>query len=434
MLKKAVTAFKPMPRPWPTVRRWGRWLAPLTLGLAMAVGDGAAARPRKTVLLQHNAQSTQIPLADLQQLARTSRTSDVLQAYLATIPLTAPDLAALLNFEIYTGSIPLSSSNVDFAAVQIGRVIGEPLRRERQADMRSALVAAFEDDRQVTVLEILEEYPGDEVRIGLAQIDALFSDLALFLDRIDPVLAVVQQLLPELVCDCGFEGGATAATPAVLKVAKAGLPECDRPPALKQAEDTVEPEVQRHRPAPISERIVIDFGPLRPSFAVADLENFVETGELPRAWRFYFRVAGLSPEEFRQALTQEVTVDFLFLDGLLNNILGEYILFQAGSVIHTRSERNNIQALRAALVRSAADDNRISLFEFLRNYPQQSVILEGLNLARFGSNLSRDGAVQTATAGLEDMLLELQGSIADQVCNCEDEAAEPVSGDRPPPP
>lgn len=429
-------------------------------------GGPAIARPEKNVLLQYDSSFAEVPLADLEQLAETGTASDELSAYLQTTPLTEEDLAAVLSFEIYTGTIPFSSTNVNFAAIQLSKAIGDPLRRERYRAMRRALRESFEGDRAITVIEIVENYPSSRTRISLDQIDQLFGDVALFVNRVEPVLSVIKLLLPELVCDCGFNdgqiegsapgrplGAAEAAAMVTAQGTKQSRP-CDRlasglkqitpgetptplvpsPPDALSRPDAIIPtdiavpltptagDSAAQLPEPINERIVIDFGPLRPSFKVRDLEKFVETGVLPRAWRLYLRVAGLNAEGFRTALTQEVDVDLLFLDGLLNNILGEYLLFQVGHVIHTRSGSNNIQALRAALVLSAADDNKISLFEFLKNYPERSVILDGLNLARFGSNLSRRGAVGTATAGLEDMLLELQAGIADDICDCPDDA------------
>jgi hypothetical protein len=185
----------------------------------------------------------------------------------------------------------------------------------------------------------------------------------------------------------------------------------------------VSPQTSR-LPSPIAENIIIAVGPIRPSFAIQDLDRFVETGIVPSGWRFFFSVAGINAEEFRTALTTEVDIDVLFIDRRLNGLLGEYLLFQVGQVIHTPSEDANIQAIRSALIFSAVDDGRISLLEFLRNYPSTNIVIQGLNLARFGRALQNQGLVTSQTAGLEDMLLELQAGVAENICDCEGEGAD----------
>jgi hypothetical protein len=71
---------------------------------------------------------------------------------------------------------------------------------------------------------------------------------------------------------------------------------------------------------------------------------------------------------FPTALLQVLScTDALFMGTHLNGILGEYLLFQVGQIIHTPSEEANIQAMRSALIFSAVDDGRISLLEFFAN-------------------------------------------------------------------
>jgi hypothetical protein len=441
------------------------------------------------VLLQYRSTSTEVPLSDLQALADTGEISPALDAYFQTIELTPEEAQRILSAVIYDEGIPINNTNAKFVALQLSQSIGDVWRRERQEDMFTALRASFEDDRQISMIEIIENYPDSITRVSLNRLGRLQSDLTLFIERIEPILRVVQQLLPELVCDCVLEGetlpeatnpdeAQMVATDAWLntthETASKDVTACigtmraekraiyDRaiaqlkgivndaqgaPPGMPRnvafmteqaslsalgpfAQSQPEPLVplslnNRSRlPDPVVKDIIISFGPFRPSFNVEAMEEFIKTGNLPNGWRFYLSVAGLSSEEFRTALTEEVNVDSAFMDDLLNNILGEYLLFQVGTVIHTPSRGANIQALRSALILSAIDDGKVSLFEFIQRYPASQIIIEGLNLARFGSNLSRQGVVGTTTAGLEDMLLELQAGVADDVCNCVEEQPE----------
>lgn len=406
----------------------------------------SVASAEKTILLQYRARSAQVPLADLQVLVETGEASAMLQNFFQDIPLDIEETRETLGTRIYDGQIPISSRGVEFVSIQLGTFIGDALGRERRDDMQQALRDSFIDDRQITIIEIIENYPDSTTRVNLNQLTQRHSDLTLFIERIEPILSVIEDLLPELVCDCELEqeptaaaeqsGGQSASSPVLTishqntQANKATLG-CSRNTALeKQGEEASSipliplPLDGRSRlPDPIAETVVITFGPLRPSFKIRDLEQFIETGEAPSSWRFYFNVAGLDEEEFRTALTHEVEVDVSLINDWLNNILGEYLLFQVGTIIHTPSGNANVQAIRAAIVLSAMNDGKISLFEFLRNYPAPAVVVEGVNLARFGANLSRRGIIDTVTGttGLEHMLLELQAEVADDICNCVDE-------------
>ncbi|MGP1387790.1 MAG: alpha/beta hydrolase [Thainema sp.] len=188
-------------------------------------------------------------------------------------------------------------------------------------------------------------------------------------------------------------------------------------PALKLSteSDIIAPTAE-----PIAESVIFTFGPLRPSFKIADLQAFAETSDLPRGWRFYFNVANIDAKQFHKALVEEVELDTVQLSSVFNSLIGEYVLFQASRVVHTPAQTANIQALRSAIILSAADDNKISLLELLTHYPASNVIVEGLNLVRFTGNLKHDGIVNTTTAGLESMLLQMQANAADHVCACEE--------------
>lgn len=183
---------------------------------------------------------------------------------------------------------------------------------------------------------------------------------------------------------------------------------------------STESDVIAQTAEPIAESVIFSFGPLRPSFKIADLQEFAETAKVPRGWRFYFSVANIDAKQFHKALVEEVELDPVQLSSVFNSFIGEYVLFQASRVVHTPTQTANIQALRSAIILSAADDNKISLLELLTHYPASNVIVEGLNLVRFTGNLKHDGIVNTTTAGLENMLLQMQANAADQVCECEE--------------
>lgn len=174
-------------------------------------------------------------------------------------------------------------------------------------------------------------------------------------------------------------------------------------------------------PAVAAERLVFTYGPLRPSFSISELEAFAAGGRVPSSMRFYLNVANADPDVVRAILSEEFDLSLQFVDQKFNTLLGEFVLFQMGKIIHTPSREANIQALRSALVLSVSDDNKISLIEFMRNYPTRELHIDGIKLSQVARNLRQVSAdirevksrIQLWVAVGKDFLSE----IAD--CDCQ---------------
>jgi hypothetical protein len=125
-----------------------------------------------------------------------------------------------------------------------------------------------------------------------------------------------------------------------------------------------------------AERIVLKYGTLKGSIAVADLTTFAETGKTSLDLEAYLHMSKSDPQAVRQALTKQTKADPILLDRALNSPLGETALDKIGEAIHPPSGVANRQALRSALVLSASDDGKLSLLEAIQKYPTQEVQVE----------------------------------------------------------
>lgn len=166
-----------------------------------------------------------------------------------------------------------------------------------------------------------------------------------------------------------------------------------------------------------SSEIIITYGPFAQSVAVKELETFVETGQMSPSIRFLVNVTNQNPEDVRKALTTELGVGMVFLSDLLNTLPGEYVLFQAGQVVHTKSRRANIQSLRGALVLSAYKDDKISLLEVFQNYPTQQMYVDGLTLADTASEVI--GFIEGVGESLEIPLAIAKDFLGSFICECD---------------
>ena len=152
-----------------------------------------------------------------------------------------------------------------------------------------------------------------------------------------------------------------------------------------------------------AEQVVLKYRIFRESISIEELSTFAETGELSRSLQINFALARQDPKAIRQSLTEPVEVNPIFLDRILNSVVGNVVLDEVSQIVHTPSGRADRQALRAALVLSASRDRQITLIETLRNYPTQEIEVEGDRLERAYRQISRLGGT------LEDVLDVIRG-------------------------
>ncbi|MBP0020186.1 MAG: alpha/beta hydrolase [Cyanobacteria bacterium SBLK] len=166
-----------------------------------------------------------------------------------------------------------------------------------------------------------------------------------------------------------------------------------------------------------AEEIVFTYGPFQQSFDVENLKAFAETGEVARDVKVLLRYSGQEPETLRRIMSAELNVDFLFLYDALSTLPGEYALFELGNIIHTKSRRANIQALRAAIVMSARGDNRISLLDFFQNYPLDRMYIDGNKALRVASDVN--DIIDTVSELLQVPVAVMRDLLGPFICECD---------------
>ncbi|RMF68865.1 MAG: alpha/beta hydrolase [Cyanobacteria bacterium J069] len=181
-------------------------------------------------------------------------------------------------------------------------------------------------------------------------------------------------------------------------------------------------------PASAAESVVVSFGPLSRSFSVAELRSLADTGEASSKLRWYLNTAGVRPAAMQTLLSQKAPVPLEFADQVLNSLPGEFGLFQLGQLVGPSGRAASLQAMRAALVLSAADDNQISLIEVLENYPTQRLYVDGLGLLRTARDLQ--DLMSGAEGSFEAIASALENLVPGLFCDCEPNAAG-GAGDRP---
>jgi hypothetical protein len=134
-----------------------------------------------------------------------------------------------------------------------------------------------------------------------------------------------------------------------------------------------------------ADKVVVRLGPLAESISLAELQEAADTGEFPRGWELYTR--RISPEQrrlFIEALRVKIPIDVVTLSSLLYTEIGTSMLTTLSQAL-VRKDDAGVQALRAAFVLGASENQGLSLLNFIAAYPSQRLeidVLQALQVAR----------------------------------------------------
>jgi hypothetical protein len=103
----------------------------------------------------------------------------------------------------------LNSSAGEFVLIQLQKFIQSS---NGATDLRSALRDSIQDDRNISLLEVIEKYPEPQVTVDITSLVKAYGDVSTFVDRILPALEVAKEYLQGIICDC--KQSAAPAAPA----------------------------------------------------------------------------------------------------------------------------------------------------------------------------------------------------------------------------
>lgn len=214
-----------------------------------------------------------------------------------------------------------------------------------------------------------------------------------------------------------FQSQATRMTAPTLREARAiswlsSLPSRMRHPHIRQ----VSPQLVRGllgslivafscsiaNPSMAAERLKLRLGPFEQSIAIADLEDFAETGELSPTLRPYGVV--LTPT-LRKALAERLELDPNFGDQVVNDLLsspaGKRMLLALGVAI----PGSTVEQLQAAITMAARQANGLSVLAVLKAFPEETITVDLTSAAAIASQVNFSyWATQTLNPILEKEL------------------------------
>jgi hypothetical protein len=137
-----------------------------------------------------------------------------------------------------------------------------------------------------------------------------------------------------------------------------------------------------------AEQVILKYGSFQGSVTVQELNQFVKTGKTTPTLRTYLQTAKQDPGLARQALTAGIKAEPAFLNSLLSSWAGPILLDQVGEVVNPPGRQLDAQGLRTALSTSISQDGEVTLLGAIRNYPEDTVELQGDRLIPVYERLS----------------------------------------------
>lgn len=162
------------------IRFWG--CAGLYLLASLAISSSIRiAEASESVVLRYSIFQQSLSVSELSTLARTGELSSSLRAYLERANRSSDELRQVLTQEIPVDPILLSqilnSSPGEFLLDGVSQVIRTPSGTASRQSLRAALVGSALSDGEIQLIEVLENYPTQEVYVDGDRLDQIYNQI-----------------------------------------------------------------------------------------------------------------------------------------------------------------------------------------------------------------------------------------------------------------
>lgn len=161
------------------VKRLGLGLSISIAALTLLWGTRTPAAER--IVLQYGFMSGSVAIEDLETLAETGETSWELRAYLLLANQKPETLRQVLTQEVaVNGKLLeglLTTPPGEIILDQVGDVLHNRENEDNSQALRSAIVDSALPDGKITLLEVLQNYPSDEIHVNGDRVGELAATL-----------------------------------------------------------------------------------------------------------------------------------------------------------------------------------------------------------------------------------------------------------------
>ncbi|MGI0486635.1 alpha/beta hydrolase [Pantanalinema rosaneae CENA516] len=186
--------------------RLKRWLRSCLIGVGASVLLGTSAHAADRIILTYQDVQTTVPVSAIANFATTGQVSGDLQELFQKYPRIQQVIRDLLTREIRVSPSfverTLKSSTGEFVLIQLDKLINTSSAGADIEMLRNTLVEAYQDNNAFSLLEVLERFPVNDIRVDLTSLERVYTDVSTFVERIQPALEVAREFLQNYICDC----------------------------------------------------------------------------------------------------------------------------------------------------------------------------------------------------------------------------------------
>lgn len=177
----------------------------LSVGATMTLGISKT-HATELIDLQYKERSALVTIEDLSRFARSGIVPQSIQDLFDTADTVPSEISAILSKELkisqnFIDNL-LESSIGEFILGRLDEVINESSSSADLKDVRSTLVAAYEDDNQISLIELIERYPQTEVRINVTSLEGTYNRIVGIVEDVLPALETARAYIQDIVCEC----------------------------------------------------------------------------------------------------------------------------------------------------------------------------------------------------------------------------------------
>ncbi len=178
----------------------------LLLGTAVSLFINTNAHATDVVDIKYKETEISLKTKELKKFANTGEIPPSLQKFFNDTEQVPEFLSGLLNQEIYISrsliNDILDSPTGEFFLLKLNQTIDASASTEDLEAVKKTVIKAYNDDRELSILELLSEYPKRRLKVDLTGLESTYNDANQFTAKILPAWEVAKSFLENVVCDC----------------------------------------------------------------------------------------------------------------------------------------------------------------------------------------------------------------------------------------
>ncbi len=178
----------------------------LLLGSVASLLISTNANATKIIDITYKETEVSIKTKELKKFANSGEIPSELQQFFNDTQELPEFLSNLLNEEIYISRSLvediLNSTTGEFLLLKLDQAIDSSANRSDLEAVKKAILKSYNDDRRVSIIELISEYPKRRIEIDLTSLEGSFNDVNQLIEQIIPIWEVAKSILEDVVCDC----------------------------------------------------------------------------------------------------------------------------------------------------------------------------------------------------------------------------------------